>query len=302
MPSFRKPEKQAERVVRRNLALGTPRHTNPDDGKIHSVRTSRNYRQALVQVARWMQANGHMQGLHRMDEDLAYAYLEERAEVVRQKTLDLDRQAIQTLPDIGKLTPVRSALAPTKLTTSGRAYTPLQVKMIASAQIDTNTLATLIAHAAGLRAHELFTLRPAAEQPASTHRVWSDYRFFGRSDQKRYSVVGKGGLVREVMIPHRLVVYLEARRLDTPQPVIDRDVRYLKGYDMGGGHTWAKSFSSASQRVLNWSTGAHGLRHSYAQERIDELQMHGVWYDDALEIVSQEMGHFRATITKVYLR
>jgi integrase len=302
MPSFRTPEKQAERVIRRNLALGTPRHSNRDDGKIHSVRTSRNYRQALVQVARWMQANGHMQGLHRLDEALAQAYLEERARVVRQKTLDLDRQAIQTLPGIGKLTPVRSALKPTMLTTSGRAYTPLQVQMIASAQTPPHALATCIAHAAGLRAHELFTLRPANEQPASMHRVWSAYRFFGRPDQLRYSVAGKGGLVREVMIPQRLAVHLEARRLAAPQPVIDREVRYLKGYDMGGGHTWAKSFSSASQRILKWSTGAHGLRHSYAQERIDELQMHGVWYDDALEIVSQEMGHFRATITKVYLR
>ncbi|MDF5425801.1 site-specific integrase, partial [Vibrio parahaemolyticus] len=51
----------------------------------------------------------------------------------------------------------------------------------------------------------------------------------------------------------------------------------------------------------NWSTGAHGLRHSYAQERMSELQKN-MTYEKALEVVSQEMGHFRPDITEVYLR
>ena len=302
MPSFRKPQDQAARHVRRQLALNTPRHGNRHDGKIHSVRTAYNYRQALLRAAQWMQAHGHMQGLHRMDEALAYAYLAERALVVRQKTLNMDRQALQSLPNIDKLDPVHSALPPSTLTTTGRAYTPSQVQMIAASQRRHNALATLIAHAGGLRAHELLTLRPSAEQPVSQHRVWSDLRFLGRTDQVRYSVVGKGGLVREVIMPRHLATALEARRLNTPQAVTDLGVHYHKGYNIGGGHAWSESFSAASKRILAWSTGAHGVRHSYAQERIDELQYHGVRYDEALEIVSQEMGHFRASITKVYLR
>ena len=33
-----------------------------------------------------------------------------------------------------------------------------------------------------------------------------------------------------------------------------------------------------------------------------ELQGRGLFYREALEIVSQELGHFRADITEVYLR
>ena len=42
--------------------------------------------------------------------------------------------------------------------------------------------------------------------------------------------------------------------------------------------------------------------HNFAQERMDELQGSGFSYDDALVIVSQEMGHFRGDITETYLR
>ncbi|RCS56703.1 site-specific integrase, partial [Brachybacterium sp. JB7] len=62
------------------------------------------------------------------------------------------------------------------------------------------------------------------------------------------------------------------------------------------------AFTRASQRGLGWSNGAHGVRHSYAQERMGELQRSGLAYRDALETVSQEMGHFRPAITEVYLR
>ncbi len=43
-----------------------------------------------------------------------------------------------------------------------------------------------------------------------------------------YTVVGKGGLVREVLLPHRLAANLEQRRLDVPERVVDRGVRYLQ--------------------------------------------------------------------------
>ncbi|MFT7318300.1 MAG: hypothetical protein ACI8WF_002750, partial [Pseudoalteromonas distincta] len=43
-------------------------------------------------------------------------------------------------------------------------------------------------------------------------------------------------------------------------------------------------------------------RHSYAQERMIELNALGFKYKTALETVSQEMGHFRPEITEVYLR
>ena len=60
------------------------------------------------------------------------------------------------------------------------------------------------------------------------------------------------------------------------------------------------SFSKTSSHVLGWSRGGHGLRHTYAQERMKEITK--IEYERALKIVSQEMGHFRPNITLIYLR
>jgi len=117
-----------------------------------------------------------------------------------------------------------------------------------------------------------------------------------------YTVKGKGGLCREVAINRVLADRLETVRLPEPRTVYDRGIRHEQHYDIGGGKQWTDSFSKAAQRELGWSEGAHGLRHSYAQTRMDTLQGSGRNYEDALAIVSQEMGHFRADITEVYLR
>ena len=302
MPSFRKPAKQAAIAIRRNLALGLPRHDQPDDGQIHSIGTARAYQLVFNHAAKWLQEKGHFEGLPRMTDELAHLYLAERSEWVRQPTLDLDRQALQTLPLIGKLERMRSELDPSPLQTEGRAYTPEQIWMIVGAQAEHNALATEIAYATGARAHELVTLLPADEREASTHREWSDERFEGREHGARYTVIGKGGLVREVILPLALAERLEERRRKRPREVSDRWVNYHQHYNIGAGHSWSESFSAASKRVLGWSTGAHGVRHAYAQERMDELQGLGHIYADALEIVSQELGHFRPDITTVYLR
>ena len=103
-------------------------------------------------------------------------------------------------------------------------------------------------------------------------------------------------------LPTVLAQQLEARRLPTPITVWDRGIRYVQHYAIGGGQNWSESFSAASQRSLGWSHGAHGLRHGYAQSRLEELQQQGFLYPAALEIISQEIGHFRSSITEIYLR
>jgi len=115
-------------------------------------------------------------------------------------------------------------------------------------------------------------------------------------------VEGKGGLIREVLLPKALSDRLESRRLPKPRQVTDRGVRYSQSYDIGGGKTWSQSFSAASKRELGYSTGAHGLRHSYAQERMHELQCSGMRYDEARSTVAQEVGHFDKKTTEAYLR
>ena len=94
---------------------------------------------------------------------------------------------------------------------------------------------------------------------------------------------------------------LEAYRRDQPVRVTDRGIRYTSRYDFAGGTAWGASFTGASKRALGWTRGAHGARHAFAQERMRELQRILV-RADALEVVSQELGHFRPSITETYLK
>ncbi|ECZ1391290.1 site-specific integrase [Escherichia coli] len=294
MANFAKAEKQAASVMK--VLQGTV---------IRSVGTVRNYEQALTRVCEWVKSSRACDGLRGLTPQLAVEYLETRGEAVGQKTLDMERQAIQAmmhhvtgvlLPD--ETLPVIRSQHPQILT--GRAYTPTQVELIASAQTPRNALATRIAYAAGLRAHELHTLAKPEERPASI-RPARDSKWTGR-EGVLYTVQGKGGLIREVLIPSRLAAELENYRHPDALTVTDRGIHYLSRYNIGAGKAWTNSFSAAATRVLNWSSGAHGLRHSYAQERIRELQQLGLSREDALTTVSQEMGHFRPEITETYLR
>jgi len=296
MPSFRSPKAQAEHAISRKIALGAGRHDHQNDGRIHSLGTARGYEQALKGFADYLRQ--HRSGdLRSATEQEARQYLTERSQVVGQKTLDLDRQAIQI--HLGQRLEIVCSSKESILAT--RSYTSAQVERIANAQSEANSLATRLAYHAGLRAHELLTLRPAGERAASGHRQWSAERFTGREGD-RYTVVGKGGLVREVMLSRELVTALEARRLEGPRLVIDRGVHYSPHYDIGGGRAWSQSFSSASKRELGFSNGGHGLRHSYAQERMTELQQRGMRYDQAKSTVAQEVGHFDKETTEAYLR
>ena len=183
-----------------------------------------------------------------------------------------------------------------------RAYTSAQVQLVAERASERVSLSIRLADAAGLRASELHTLRRLEERAPSSHRTWSPDRFTGRETWARYTVDGKGGLVREVRIPPALARELEAKRLAEPATVRDRGVRVRTHYDLAGGQRFSNAWSREAQRHLGWSEGVHGLRHGYAQRRMDELGDRGRSYPEALAIVSQELGHFRPEITEVYLR
>jgi len=298
MGAWAKPASQAGHIMRE--LQGTV---------VESVRSVANYEQALTRVAEWLR-DEHRAGreggdLRSLTPERAREYLEQRGESVGQKTLDQERQAIQLMQQHvshqlapgERLPVVRSEIAQIL---TGRSYTREQAAAVADRQHPANRIATEIAYAAGLRAHELLTLQPAAERPAD-ERPARDEKFAVR-DGERYTVIGKGGLCREVSLPRELAARLEAVRLAEPRNITDRRVDYTQHYAISGGQRWSNSWSQASNAALGWSNGAHGLRHTYAQERMGELQRAGLSYRDALEVVSQEMGHFRSEITEVYLR
>ncbi|ERH47719.1 tyrosine-type recombinase/integrase [Ectopseudomonas chengduensis] len=274
-------------------------------GNIGGLGTSSTYEDGLKLVGDWMRNNGGG-ALEQLSIKRARQYLSERAAQVSQSTLDRDRQAIQALlQHTGKLGSdqhLKVIQAEKKQVLQPRAYTPEQVHAIRERLAPHNALGLEIAHAAGLRMKELRTL--ARRDELTPHQRPADNeKFAGRENHTIYVVNGKGGLVREVSIPNELVARLEAVRLDEPRTVRDRKLFvYQQRYAIGGGHALSQAFSAASKAVLGYSTGIHGVRHSYAQQRHYELQRLTGDPERALRIVSQELGHFRPEITQVYLR
>ena len=150
---------------------------------LQSVGTVRNYEQSLTRVSEFLQQN-RLGDLRSLTPEKAISYLEIRGQEVGQKTVDMERQAIQCM-----MQNVTQKLAPTErlpivksehtqILTS-RAYTTQQVELIAAAQTEKNALSTQLAYAAGLRAHELLTIARPDEQPTDA-RPALDEKFSGR--------------------------------------------------------------------------------------------------------------------------
>ena len=273
-------------------------------GNIAGLGTARTYAEGLKLVSDWMRKTGGG-SLEQLSIKRAREYLAERATQVSQSTLDRDRQAIQALlQHTGKLGSdqnLKVVQAERQQNLQPRAYTPEQVHAICERLAPHNALGLEIAHAAGLRMKELRTLA-RRDELAPHQRPADSEKFAGRENHTIYVVNGKGGLIREVSVPNDLAARLEAVRLDEPRTFRDREIVYQQRYAIGGGHALSQAFSAASKAALGYSTGIHGVRHSYAQQRHYEVQRLVGDPERALRIVSQELGHFRPEITQVYLR
>lgn len=241
MPIFAKSATQAKRA----MAL--------IKNDVKSVGTNRNYCQSLKLFCDYLKecSGSKKADLLGATKEQAQAYLEKRAHEVSQKTLDMDRQAIQKLltktgamsdgekflGDDGKI--IKSDI---KTNLTSRAYTEEQIHAICERQQAHNALATEIAWKAGLRAHELLTIeRKDDSKHIATYRPnkeseakFGHLRFSGREGDL-YIVVGKGGHIREVILPKDLAQRLEETKLETPRIVKDREVYYTQKYDISGG-------------------------------------------------------------------
>lgn len=296
MPRFASPAKQANSII----------NALRKDRTIPSIRSGENYKERLTIIGS-KAAEWGLPMLRDMSVLDCIHYLERRSEEVRQATLDTERLALQyTLELMGTLNKTKNERLPTDIKSkldeikTSRAYTRDQVDLVKSRMSEKYRLIVEIKLATGLRTADFYTLRPISEQPPS-NRPANAEKFLGR-DGLSYTTDSKGGLIREVRIPEHLAEKLERFRLDEPVKVVDRGVSYNKHYDITAGKLLSNAFGQASIRALGWSRGVHGLRHTYAQERMKELQNHGLSYERALETVSQELGHFSPNTTLAYLR
>jgi len=135
---------------------------------LESVGTVRSYEQALSTAAQY--ANSTLQcGLREITPEQSTQYLTDRAVEVGQKTLDMDRQALQSMMQnvTGKLEPngkLEIVKSEHSQMLNSRSYTSEQISAVIEKLSDKYSLSAEIAHAAGLRAHELITIAPINER------------------------------------------------------------------------------------------------------------------------------------------
>lgn len=272
---------------------------------LKSVGTVRNYEQSLKTCCEHLK-NEHLGALRDITKEMAENYLSERALSVSQSTIDRDRLALQCMMQnvTHQLSPnerLKTIKSTKETLLKSRGYTPKQVELITEHQTEKYVFVTQLCYESGLRVHELYTLRPTSEIKPSPREVHENKFSYLAGKTKSYTVNGKGGLIREVQIPIALANQLETYRLKNPITIVDRKVNYQSHYAIPGGLKFSNAFSKNSTRTLGYSHGAHGLRHSYAQNRYQQLSNH-YQRNTVMKIISQELGHFREDITAVYLR
>lgn len=269
------------------------------------IRSNLSYAESLTRIGKWCHNTYGIERIDKISIDMIIGYFEERRQVVGNSTLTQERQALRLLTEREKsklyLIDIPFFKSELKQILKSRRYSKWQIDKIKEKQSTKNRIATEVAAVAGLRAHELLTLRRIEERKPSA-RNWNPNMYIGKSEWKRYTVVGKGGLIREIRLPNNIVKMLESRRLTHPITVNDRGIYYNSYYDIGGGKNWTSSVSKTSKKSLGWSNGAHGFRHTYVQDRVYEIQRLGFSEKEAKAIVSQEIGHHRPDIINAYLR
>lgn len=187
-----------------------------------------------------------------------------------------------------------------------KTYSKEQIEIIMSHVSPRNAFAIKLCWSAGIRVHELLTIRrldecnPTFRELHGIKKQAQQFKFLGL-DGELYVVKGKGGLIRIINIPSEIAEELETFRLPSKYTTKDRHIKYPSLYNIGGGNALSKSFARASKCWLGWSKGIHSLRHDYAKKRLNKVFNLTGDYDLARAVVSQELGHFRLAITDVYL-
>ena len=299
--------KKARKIVKRHVKHGLSKVDAAEKGLITSVGSERGYRQGLAHYLEWAELNS-VPPDSLGNKIYLKAYLEEMCECLAQSTLDQERNALR----IAYCQNLKKYISLKETLLKSRSYTMLQILQIVKYQTLKNYICTYLAFLCGLRAHEFGTLAPFELRKESSRRKWDSRRFSGLPLHKLYTVIGKGGLIRLVAVPLWLSVMLEKHRRIEPIFVVDREVKYLSFYDISFGKKWSQSFSRASSRAIGSSRGGHGLRHSYAKWRLHVLIDHFKTLYPKMSnrkvlaiahlLISQELGHFRPSITSTYMR
>jgi len=103
-------------------------------------------------------------------------------------------------------------------------------------------------------------------------------------------VIGKGGKERTIQVSPATYAQLKGA------VAVGGGTFRLENY-----RSYCDSLKNAAKETGQDYTGSHGLRWSWAQDRMEQCQQK-MSYEEALGVVSREMGHERSDITEHYLR
>lgn len=110
------------------------------------------------------------------------------------------------------------------------------------------------------------------------------------ADKGQIVIKGKGGKVNTMQLSINTYRDLESVITEKGFYQIDKDA-------------YRKELRAASARSDQEYHGSHGLRWNFAQNRFQEVQrLASLSYEQAMNVVSSELGHIRADITEHYLR
>ena len=295
-------EKQIIRLISRHAHRG---YAKTSGKKLRSDRTVSRYQGDLTRAVRWIASQKAVSYLKAISTEEAQAYINARIkDNLTRQTLQGYAMALQLLPNVGSLNlpPVEK-----KQQKPSRAYTVEQIRLIQSQLPAPYQLAIQILWESGCRVQDLASLRLAHETTLqkARHHALDPQRFTGREHWIKVQYRGKGGHDYQSAISPQTAHRLETYRLTSPRDFKGREgIRRLaqQYYDLPAGQCLSRAFSQAAYRVLGWSHGAHGLRHTYAQTRLQECLDQNVPLITAKRWVSQTLGHYRPHVVNVYLR
>lgn len=276
---------------------------------LRSDRTVQRYQGDLGRAAEAIQKVHGITRLKDITQQQAQAYIDQRLlEKIRVRTVQGYAKALEMLPLVKDLVVPSRASDKRDKPSQTRAYTREQIRAIHQhIATPAECLAIQILQESGCRAKDFASIRLEAERPVKNARLSKLHpdRFAGRENWVKVSFIGKGGHEYVSTISSKTAEELAKYRLPQPRDFRERNqpnVVTKQYYDLPAGLNLSTIWSAASRQVFFTSRGLHGLRHTFAQERLREMLQAGMTWDKARECVSQQMGHYRISELDTYLK
>lgn len=266
-----------------------------------SIQTKRRYYEAVKRFCAYLADEYHLQKLSNVNGKHLVNYVIHMQDTGKSaSTIKTDLAAIRffhdkmdskyRLPDNDELGVAleRRRFGQDDRTWSTEEFNHMLGKALAEDRYD-YILAFYLARYAGLRIHECFRIDTAIAEDALRNNA--------------ITVKGKGGKVRTVPISEQIAIAMKKQlertkrghKLLVPDDMhTDRAINRLQLFIMANRE-------GVQDPNADVSLTFHGLRHTYAAEKYQELINSGTNALEAHFVVSRLLGHERADVTNVYL-